>query len=108
MLQTNSLFNKNIFSNVLTYGVSFVIYSTLLNERRLGHYKEASLQTKALKEVNSTALQTAYWEKEVLNTIRQEGLRYIPEKEFGGWTECATLDSKDFLLGLFEEIGRRA
>ena len=73
-------------------------------KRRLGHYKEDSISTKVLKEINSTALQTAYWERDILKTIRENGVKYLPKKEFRGWTECAVIDSKDFLINLFEEI----
>ena len=73
-------------------------------KRRIGHYKEDSISVKILKEIKSTAIQTAYWERDILKSIRQSGYKYIPDKEFKGWTECAIIESKDYIIKMFEEI----
>lgn len=72
--------------------------------RRLGHFREESLSVTVLATIESTSLQVAHWEKEVLDYIRERGIRYIPEVEFRGWTECATIDSREELVTLFEEV----
>lgn len=66
--------------------------------RRLGHYKEEGLTFEVLKVVNTTAIKAALLEREALKYIRENGIRYIPNKVFAGWTECATLESKNQLL----------
>lgn len=73
-------------------------------KRRLGHYKEDALFVEVLKEIKSTALQTAYWERDILRNIRDANIRYIPIKSFKGWTECALIDGKNFLIELFDRI----
>ncbi|QGH72553.1 MAG: protein of unknown function DUF723 [Myoviridae sp. ctThM1] len=73
-------------------------------KRRLGHYREDSIAVKVLKEIKSTALQTGYWEKEVLKLVREMGYKYIPIKEFKGWTECAIIEAKDFLISVFDRL----
>ena len=72
--------------------------------RRLSHYKEDGLDYKVLKSVNTTAIKSAILEREVLKTVKEKGFKYIPKAVFAGWTECSTLESKDYLLKVFEEI----
>lgn len=73
-------------------------------KRRLSHYKEEGLDFEILEVVNTTAIQAALLEREALKYIREFNIRYIPDKVFAGWTECATLESKDQLLEIFKEF----
>jgi len=73
-------------------------------KRRLSHYKEEGLDFEVLEVVNTTAIQAALLERETLKYIRESSIRYIPNKIFAGWTECATLESKDQLLEIFKEL----
>lgn len=60
------------------------------------------LNFEVLQVVNTTAIKAATFEREALKYIRENSIRYIPNKMFAGWTECATLESKDQLVKLFE------
>ncbi len=71
---------------------------------RLPHYKKDGMTYEILEVVNTTAIQAALLEREVLKYIRENDFRYIPDKVFGGWTECATLESKERLLEIFKEF----
>lgn len=69
---------------------------------RLSHYEKEGLSCEVLKVINTTAIKAALLEREVLRYISDQGLRYIPTKIFAGWTECATLDSKDDILEIYK------
>lgn len=71
--------------------------------KRLSHYREEGLNFEVLEVVNTKAINAAILEREALKYIRENGIRYIPNKVFAGWTECAALDSKDQLVKLFKE-----
>lgn len=71
-------------------------------KKRLSSYKKEGLNFEVLQVVNTTAIKAAIFEREALKYIRENSIRYIPNKMFGGWTECATLESKDQLVKLFE------
>ena len=71
-------------------------------KKRLSSYKKEGLNFEVLQVVNTTAIKAAIFEREALKYIRENSIRYIPNKVFGGWTECATLESKDQLVKLFE------
>lgn len=72
--------------------------------KRLARYKEQGLSYEILCQVHSTSLQTALWEQDVLREVKQLGFKYIPEVEFKGWTECATLDAQKFLVDYFSKL----
>jgi len=71
-------------------------------KKRLSSYKKEGLNFEVLQVVNTTAIKAATFEREALKYIRENSIRYIPNKMFTGWTECATLESKDQLVKLFE------
>lgn len=71
-------------------------------KKRLGSYKRDGLNFEVLQVVNTTAIKAAIFEREVLRYVRENSIRYIPNKVFAGWTECATLESKDQLVELFK------
>lgn len=71
-------------------------------KKRLSSYKKEGLNFEVLQVVNTTAIKAAIFEREALKYIRENSIRYIPNKMFAGWTECATLESKDQLVKLFE------
>lgn len=71
-------------------------------KKRLSSYKKEGLNFEVLQVVNTTAIKAAIFEREALKYIRESDIRYIPSKLFAGWTECATLESKDQLVKLFE------
>lgn len=73
-------------------------------KNRLSHYKEDGLDFEILEVVNTTAIQAALLEREVLKYIRENDFRHIPNKVFAGWTECATLEGKEKLLEIFKEF----
>lgn len=72
--------------------------------RRLAHYKEEGLNYKVLKSITTTAIRSALFERDVLKSVKEEGFKYIPNAVFAGWTECSTLEGKDYLFKLFEEV----
>lgn len=67
-------------------------------KKRLTRYTEFGIDFEILKIIETTALNSAILERSVLKFIKDNELRYIPKHEFKGWTECATLESKDKLL----------
>lgn len=73
-------------------------------KRRLAHYKEYSIDVEVIKAIESTALKTAYWERDILSLIRSNGFKYLPSKDFKGWTECASVDAIDFILDAFGRL----
>lgn len=72
--------------------------------KRVGRYREERISFDVLSEVKSTALQTAIWEREILKDIREQGFKYIPQVSFKGWTECAAIENKEYVLELFNNI----
>lgn len=72
--------------------------------KRVGHYREYGISFNIVSTVKSTALQTAIWEREILRSIKEQGMKYIPEVSFKGWTECASVGSKDYLLEVFRGL----
>jgi hypothetical protein len=72
--------------------------------KRAGHYREYGISFEILSRVESTAIQTAIWERDILKDIRGKGFKYIPEVSFKGWTECATIENKEYILKLFEDL----
>lgn len=72
--------------------------------KRIGRYREERISFNILSEVKSTAIQTAMWERDILKDIREQGFKYIPEVSFKGWTECAAIENKDYILELFNNI----
>lgn len=72
--------------------------------KRVGRYREERISFNVLSEVKSTAIQTAMWERDILKDIRGQGFKYIPEVSFKGWTECAAIENKDYILELFNNI----
>ncbi|MNE82167.1 hypothetical protein D3C80_1788670 [compost metagenome] len=40
----------------------------------------------------------AILERDILAAIKQAGFKYLPQVEFKGYTECATLDAENFIL----------
>ena len=69
--------------------------------KRLGHYREYGIHYTEISKIEGIAKEIAIAERDILREIRREGYKYIPQFDFKGWTECATLDSKDFILELF-------
>lgn len=72
--------------------------------KRVGRYREEGLSIKLIERVDSTCLQVANWERRILRKIKAEGMKYIPKVDFKGWTECATVESKERLTELFMEL----
>lgn len=72
--------------------------------KRVGHYREYGISFNIISKVESTALQTAIWERDILKNIKMQGFKYIPEVSFKGWTECAAIENKDYILELFNNI----
>lgn len=73
-------------------------------DKRLGRYKEEGISFKIISKIESNALQVAIWEKQVLAGVRSSHFRYIPKVSFKGWTECATNDSREYILDLMEGL----
>lgn len=73
-------------------------------KKRLGRYTEYDIDFKVLKLIETTALNSAVLESKVLKFVRNQELRYIPLHDFKGWTECATIESKELLINYYEEL----
>lgn len=73
-------------------------------EKRLSHYREEGLSYKILKKVETSAINSAILEKKVLNYVRENNFKYIPNKVFAGWTECSSMESMEHIFNIFDEI----
>lgn len=73
-------------------------------ERRLSHYREEGLSYDVLKKVNTSTINSAIMEKKVLDYIKKNDFRYIPNKVFAGWTECASMESVEYIFKIFDEM----
>ena len=49
-------------------------------------------------------MKAALLEKEVLKYIKYQGFKYTPTIVFGGWTECATLESEGQLVEVLRRL----
>lgn len=73
-------------------------------KKRLGRYTEYGIDFKVLKLIETTALKSATLESQVLKFVRNQDIRYVPDHDFKGWTECATIESKELLINYYEEL----
>jgi hypothetical protein len=72
--------------------------------KRVGRYREEGISFTTVSTVHSTCLQVAFWEADTLKRVRENGFKYIPSVDFKGWTECASLEAEEYILGIFEEF----
>lgn len=74
---------------------------------RLSVYRRDGLEPKLLTLIGSiTALKSAEIEIKILRDIKKKQLRHIPRIKFAGWTECAKIEAKEYLISVFEEVRR--
>jgi hypothetical protein len=68
------------------------------HKKRLARYREENIDFEVitLKEMKNVA--AAILERDILAAIKQAGLKYLPQVEFKGYTECSTLEAEDFIL----------
>lgn len=71
---------------------------------RLAKYRQDGFKIEVLCKLNMLAIESADYELKLLRYIKKSGLRYVPSSKFAGWTECATCESKQLLLNIFQEI----
>lgn len=73
-------------------------------KNRLSRYRKEGLNYEVVEVVNTTAMKAALLEKEVLKYIKYQGFKYTPTIVFGGWTECATLESEGQLVEVLRRL----
>lgn len=73
-------------------------------KKRLNRYTEFGLDFEVLKVIETTAINSAILEAQVLKFVKNQDIRYIPSHEFKGWTECAEIHSKELLMNYYEEL----
>lgn len=68
------------------------------HKKRLARYKEENIDFEiiSLREMKNSA--AAILERDILASIKQAGLKYLPQVEFKGYTECSTLEAENFIL----------
>jgi len=72
-------------------------------KKRIARYKEQGISFTILECLFFTNLQCGIFERDILMLIKSEGFKYQPKVEFKGYTECATLEAKDFILKAMRE-----
>lgn len=73
-------------------------------KKRIARYLEEGLSFNVLKVIETTSVESAIFERKLLNYIKNNDLRFIPTLKFKGWTECAVLPAKDNLLVEMEKL----
>lgn len=72
-------------------------------KKRIARYSEEGISFNILECMSFTNLKCGIIERDILKRIKLEGLKYLPKVAFKGYTECAILEAKDFILNAMRE-----
>lgn len=76
-------------------------------KKRLTRYTEQGLNFEILKVITfDTTRESAVFEKEVLDYIRDSNFKHIPFNKFKGWTECAGLEFQNKIVEFIDKGAR--
>lgn len=73
-------------------------------DKRFNSYTAEGFDLEVVKIAEMTNYQSGVLERELLKRIKSAGYKYNPKTEFVGYTECATVQSKDYILSVIGEF----
>lgn len=67
-------------------------------KKRIARYREEGIDYEIVLLREMKNIDAAILERDILSDIKMAGFKYLPQVEFKGYTECSTLEAKNFIL----------